>query len=106
MHEQAIIDKILEHISDKTNVLKIELEVGELAGIEPEHLKEHLGERVNWEININSKKSQVKCSCGYEGYARIKQRLHDMVIYDCPRCENVPEVLEGKDIKIVKVIYK
>ena len=106
MHEHSFIQAIISPIQDKENVREIEIEVGELAGITPEHLKEHLIEETGWEVVLRAKKSEVKCSCGYQGQARIKERLHDTVIYDCPECSKLPEVLQGKDIKIIKVTYK
>jgi Zn finger protein HypA/HybF involved in hydrogenase expression len=106
MHEHTFIQAIIKPIKNKEKVKSVEIEVGELAGIESDHLKEHLIEETGWSVKIIEKKSKVKCSCGYEGQAKIKQRLHDMVIYSCPKCGKVPEVLEGKDIKIIKVVYK
>jgi len=106
MHEHTFIQAIIEPIKDKENVKVIELEVGELAGITPEHLKEHLVDETGWEVSVSSKQSNIKCECGYKGPARIRQRLHDMVIFDCPKCEKMPLQVEGKDIKILKVTYK
>jgi Zn finger protein HypA/HybF involved in hydrogenase expression len=106
MHEQAIIDKILETVRDKINAIGIELEIGELVGVDPQHLQELITERTGWTVHTKTIASKVKCSCGYEGPARIRQRLHDQVIYDCPQCENLPKVLQGKKIKIKKVTYK
>jgi len=105
MHEEAFINSILEPIEDKENVLRIEIELGDLVGITPEHLKKHLADKVNWEIKITVKESWVKCVCGYKGPAKIKKRLHDLVIFECPKCGNLPKVIDGKDIKIRKVIY-
>jgi Zn finger protein HypA/HybF involved in hydrogenase expression len=106
MHEQTFIQSIIKPIKDKEKVASVELELGELVGIEPDHLHEHLIDETGWKVKINEKKSKVKCSCGYEGQAQIRESLHDMVIYCCPKCGKTPEVLEGKDVKIIKVIYK
>lgn len=107
MHEHSFIQKIIEQVPEKEKVIEIEIELGELVGIEPEHLKKHLIDETNWNIKITTIKSKIKCSCGYSGQAKILQRLHDIVIYECPMCKNdILEVLEGKDIKITKVIYK
>ena len=106
MHEHTFIQAIIEPIENKENVKGVELEVGELAGITPSHLKEHLIEETGWEVTVSSKPSNITCECGYQGPARIKQRLHDMVIFDCPKCERIPLQADGKDIKILKVIYK
>ncbi|MBD3252804.1 hypothetical protein GF386_03675 [Candidatus Pacearchaeota archaeon] len=107
MHEESFINAILEPIENKDNVEALELEIGELVGIEPKHLKKHLSKRVSWNIIIKKKPSKIRCICGYEGPARIRERLHDIVIFDCPKCGlQSPEIIEGKDIKIIKVIYK
>jgi Zn finger protein HypA/HybF involved in hydrogenase expression len=106
MHEHSFIQAIIEPIENKENVKAIELEVGELAGIEPDHLKEHLVDETGWEVKTTTKPSNIVCECGYIGPARIKQRLHDMVIFDCPKCNSVPNKVDGKDIKILKVTYK
>jgi len=106
MHEQAIIAKILEPIQDKINVVGLELHIGELVGVDPDHLQELLKQQTRWNVHAKPIKSKVKCYCGYQGPARIKQRLHDHVIFDCPMCGSLPRVIEGKKIKIVKVTYK
>lgn len=106
MHEHSFIQAILSNIKNKEEIKSIVIEAGELSGIEPKHLEEHLKEQVNWEIKIISKNSKVKCSCGYKGKPKIRQRLHDLVIFECPKCGLIPEVLEGKDIRIGKVGYK
>ena len=105
MHEHSFIEAILRNVEDRDNVRKIVLEVGELAGIEAGHLREHILERVDWDIEAIEKESVVKCDCGFEGRAKVLERLHDLVIFECPECGGIPEVLEGKDIKILKVVY-
>jgi len=106
MHEEAIINSIIKEIENQEKVKSIEIEVGELAGIEAEHLKEHLKERVDWKIEVMKKDSLIKCECGYQGKAKIEERLHDFVVFSCPKCGKTPEVLDGKDIKIKSIIYE
>jgi Zn finger protein HypA/HybF involved in hydrogenase expression len=106
MHEHSFIQAIIGNIKNKDNVSKIEVEVGELAGIDADHLKEHLAEETSWKVETKTKPSIVTCTCGYQGSPKILQRLHDMVIFECPKCHAIPEVKEGKDIKILKVTYK
>jgi len=106
MHEHSFIEAILSNVENRDNVLAITIEVGELAGIDTHHLIHHMEEHVDWKIDGVTKPAVVKCSCGYKGSPRIRERLHDMVIFDCPECGLIPEALEGKDIKIVKVLYK
>lgn len=106
MHEHTFIEAIVRNIKGKEDVKGIILEVGELAGIEPEHLKEHIQEKFDWDVEVLKKDALVKCECGFEGKPKVLERLHDLVIFECEKCEEVPEILEGKDIKIVKVVYR
>jgi Zn finger protein HypA/HybF involved in hydrogenase expression len=107
MHEHVFIENIIGQIPDKDKVIRVEIELGDLVGIEAPHLKEHLIEHTSWEVDVKTVKSQIKCDCGYSGEANILQRLHDLVIYECPECGNDDvEVISGKDIKIGKVVYK
>ncbi len=107
MHEHTFIQSIINQVPNADKVISIELELGELVGIEADHLKEHLEDETSWKVLIYVKKARIKCTCGYIGEPKILQRLHDLVIYECPQCENDNViVLEGKDIKIGKVEYK
>jgi Zn finger protein HypA/HybF involved in hydrogenase expression len=106
MHEHHFIENIIKNIPNKDNINSVEIEVGELAGIEPVHLKEHLEEHTGWKVKCIAKNSRVTCSCGFDGKPRILQRLHDLVIYECPDCGNNVDVKEGSEIKIIKVFYK
>lgn len=105
MHEHSFIQAIIEPIEDKEKVVKVELEVGELVGIEAGHLKDHLVDETGWSVDVEEVESLVKCDCGYSGRAKIRERLHDLVIFECPSCGRVPSVLRGKDVKIVRVVY-
>jgi len=106
MHEHSFIEAIISPIENKENVIGVLLEVGELAGIEAEHLKEHLIEKSGWDVEVKPVESFVECGCGFEGRAEIRERLHDIVIFECPECSSIPEVLQGDKIKIVKIFYK
>ena len=107
MHEHTFIEAILRNVKNKDNVRGIILEAGELVGIEAGHLREHILKRFNdWDVEVLTKKSLVRCECGFEGRAKILERLHDLVIFECSKCGEVVEVLEGKDIKILKVVYR
>ena len=105
MHEHSFIEAILRDIKNLEKVKKIVLEVGELAGIEGEHLREHLVEGRNFEVEVLGRESRVRCECGFEGRAKVLERLHDFVVFECPACGEVPEIVDGKDIKIVKIVY-
>ena len=105
MHEQTFTQNILDQIPNLESVKEISLEVGELAGIDANHLIEHMKEKVDFDINAKTIPSKIECDCGYTGKAKIIQKLHDLVLYECPNCHKIPEAKEGKSIKITKVIY-
>ncbi len=105
MHEHSFIEGILKNVQDLDKVKKLKLEVGELVGIEAEHLKEHMEEGRNFEVEVLGGKSRARCECGFDGRARILERLHDLVIFECPECGSIPEILEGDKIRILKVVY-
>ena len=115
MHEASFIDAVLKDIEDLAksegfsiaDVSSVVLEVGELAGIEDWHLRKHVVDRLGEGVDVEvlTSESKVLCECGYSGRPRILERLHDFVIFECLRCEGIPEVIRGKDIKILKVIY-
>ena len=107
MHEHHFIENIVSQIPNRENVTYVEIELGDLAGIEGQHLKEHMIEETGWDVEVKVVKSEIKCDCGFSGEAKILQRLHDLVIYECPECGNDDvKVICGKDIKIGKVVYK
>ncbi len=105
MHEHTFIQAIINQVPNKEQVLSVTLAVGDLVGIAPDHLKEHLEEQTGWNVTVNKVPSAVHCSCGYTGEAKIVQRLHDLVLFACPSCGGNVEVLKGQDILIEKVTY-
>ncbi len=105
MHEHSFIQAIIQDIENKDAVSGIVIEVGELAGIEPDHLAEHMKKETGWNVQTNQKNALVSCDCGYKGPPKTRERLHDMVIFECPKCQEIPQILEGKDIKILSVTY-
>lgn len=117
MHEFIIANKILEDIkkyaslnkiSSLDKIISVSFEVGDLAHLSAEELKETLKSRVKFKININRKKAVVKCKCGYKGEPKILDRGHHSLLFVCPECDDIPEIVDGEDIKImeIKVIDK
>lgn len=98
MHEQKLVQDILDKIK-KYKAKKVKIVVGELSGFTAEHLREHL----NFPCEIEEEESLVECECGYRGRAKITEREHDFVLFECPKCSRIPEILKGKDV-IVKEI--
>lgn len=107
MHEIIFAKNIINQIpeSDKDKVQSIEIEVGELAEVTPEELKQALEQLTAWQVTVKPMPSGVKCQCGYSGKANIKERGHHVVIYNCPSCGIVPRVIVGQDIKLKRVVY-
>ena len=55
MHEAYFIQDIINQAKKQGKVREITVEVGTLAPIEPNHLRHHLIEAVDWKINIVEK---------------------------------------------------
>jgi Zn finger protein HypA/HybF involved in hydrogenase expression len=114
MHEITFAKSIIMNINKlnpaNRKIKKVILEVGVLAGIDANHLREHLLEVLeidgkSYDIKTIEMPSLVDCGCGYNGKPEIRQKLHDLVIFNCPNCKSIPEVIEGKDIKILDIIF-
>ena len=60
----------------------------------------------DWEVKVVSGGSRVRCDCGYEGEADIKEHGHDHVVFFCPKCNSVPDILSGRDITLKSVELK
>jgi Zn finger protein HypA/HybF involved in hydrogenase expression len=103
MHDAVIAKSILKDLEKYGKVKKAYLEVGELFGIDPKHLLEHLKEVSDIKFVAEQADSLVECSCGYKGRANITMRMHDIVMYDCPKCGSSVKVIKGDKIMIKKV---
>jgi Zn finger protein HypA/HybF involved in hydrogenase expression len=104
MHDTLITKDIIEAAQKKGRVKGVTIEVGDLGHVPAEELKETLNRMVpEWHIEIIEKKAKVKCSCGYEGEPKILEHTHGHSVYFCPKCRQVPEVTEGKDIVLKEV---
>ncbi|HLC98977.1 MAG TPA: hydrogenase/urease maturation nickel metallochaperone HypA [Candidatus Nanoarchaeia archaeon] len=109
MHETIIASKVLEDLRKGVKGRKIKsarFEVGELAHITADELEETLKEMADFEFTVEEKKAKVKCRCGYIGVPEILDRDHDSIIFTCSKCGEIPEIVEGGDIKIVEVEVK
>ena len=103
MHETIIARKLIEEAEKKGKVKAVTIEIGEVGHLKPEELEPTLKVMVDWDLNIIEKKAVVKCECGYQGSPRILERGHDMCLFVCPTCEEVPTVIEGDQIKLLEV---
>lgn len=105
MHEHSIANKIIEDAKEHGRVNKLVIEVGDLAHLPADEMKEVLEEkRPSWDIKVISKKAIVECVCGYKGEPKIVQQMHDHNIYECPKCSQpLPKILDGEDIVIKEI---
>ena len=104
MHDAVIAQSLLKDLEKQGKVKKAYIEVGELFGIEPEHLLEHLKKVSKIKFDVKQTLSEVECEdCDFKGRANIIERMHDMVLYDCPKCSGHVTVLKGDKIVIAKV---
>ncbi|MDP2750012.1 MAG: hydrogenase/urease maturation nickel metallochaperone HypA [Nanoarchaeota archaeon] len=103
MHHITLANDIVEEAEKYGNIRAITLEVGELAKATPTQIKEGLAYLNEWDVNVVLKKAVVKCKCGHKGMPKIVDRSHDFIFFECPVCGEVPQVLEGDEIKILSV---
>jgi Zn finger protein HypA/HybF involved in hydrogenase expression len=106
MHEKIFVDQIIKTAKKRGDVRAITVEVGDLAHLPAKDLEEALSQAVDWKIKIKTKKSKVKCGCGFVGEPKILCREHDLTLFCCPKCEKVPKILEGYDIILKEVKIK
>jgi Zn finger protein HypA/HybF involved in hydrogenase expression len=103
MHGIHIAADIVKEAKKHGRVKKAVIEVGKIANITKEDLEKHLKSVADFEFKMTSKKAKVKCVCGYEGKPKIIERQHDIVIFSCPACSMVPEVIEGDKITLKSI---
>lgn len=104
MHETVISRKIIEDAKAFGDVKAVWVAVGELAHIPAHELAPTLlGMAAPWRVEISETPAKVRCICGFEGHPKILERGHDMCVFECPDCGEVPAILEGGDIKITRV---
>ncbi len=104
MHETIIAKDIIETAQKQGVVKEIVVEVGQLGHLPINEMRDVLEELVDWKVTVIEKKAVVRCKCGYEGDPKVLEKGHDHNVFICPKCENIPEVLEGEDIVLKKVV--
>ncbi len=98
-----IVKQIIEKAKRKGDVKSILVEVGELSNVSAEEIEASIKEMVDWQVLVATKRSKVKCSCGYEGNPKILGKKAGMTLFVCPKCSGLPKVYEGKDIILKEV---
>ena len=104
MHETIIADSIINEARRHGAVKIIYLEIGELAHVPESELIGCLRRLVKWKIYSKEKKAKVKCKCGFMGHPKILERGHDSFLVECPKCKRIPKLVDGTQIKILKVV--
>jgi len=87
MHEGIFAESIINEAKKHGKVKKIIVEVGDLAHLPAKDLLNALKARVDWEIEIIEKR-------------------HEMTRFECPKCGNLPEILEGDQIILRDVLVE
>ena len=106
MHETAITNSIIEEANKHGNVKELHLEIGELAHVPSDDLVKCLKSITPWKIVHTENEARSRCECGFEGHPKIVDRGHDYFYIECPRCQNVPELIKGTEIKILKGVIE
>ncbi|MBS3781991.1 MAG: hydrogenase maturation nickel metallochaperone HypA [Candidatus Thermoplasmatota archaeon] len=94
-------------------IKEVRIEVGELTFLGEEQMKfayETLSRDTileGSELNIDSIPSKIRCEeCGYEGsvnYSDGGYAHYNIPVINCPECDSKPEIVKGKETKIVGV---
>jgi len=104
MHETIIAKQIIDEAKKRGKVKSIKVEVGEMGHLPANEFYATITTMVDWKVNMIVKNGKVKCSCGYVGRPNILERGHDVCVFECPKCGDVPKkILEGQDIKLLEV---
>lgn len=107
MHEGFIAKELIDKAKEQGIVKKITIEVGDLAHLPAEDLEEALKKRVDWDIKIIKVPGLVECKCGYKGEPKILEKAHDLTLFECPACHNIPfKILKGEDIVLKDVVVE
>jgi Zn finger protein HypA/HybF involved in hydrogenase expression len=106
MHEHAIAHEIIHESEKQGDVKSITVEVGALAHLPAKDFEKVLKTMVKWDVNVVEKPAKVRCVCGFIGKPKILEHSHDVSLFECPKCHNIPDVIEGNEIILKKVVVK
>ena len=118
LHEYVLADRVLqsalEYMNDQklTAIQRIDVDVGELLGLENESLRSAFGivskgSRVeDATLRIHRVKGVVECgSCGYTGGLDSgKDHHHIDPAFQCPKCGVPVKIKSGNEIKITRIV--
>jgi Zn finger protein HypA/HybF involved in hydrogenase expression len=103
MREEQYIAAIVEEAQKKGNVYEIALEVGELSSVDAKVIQRELLKQKNWTVLLFEAPGKVGCLCGYVGRPKIFRRSSFGVEFTCPKCNALPAILEGNNVKMKEV---
>ena len=103
MHGIHIAGDIISKAREQGKVKKAFIELGQIANITESDLSKQMKNLADFNFVITIKEAKVRCKCGYEGKPQILERQHDLVLFNCPLCKEVPEVIEGDKIILKSV---
>lgn len=103
MHERILAQEIINKAKELGKVKSITVEVGDLAHLPANEMEQVLKQMTSWKVNIIKKQAQVKCKCSYNGKPKIIEQKHDYVFFKCPKCNDIPKIISGKDIILKEV---
>ena len=103
MHETIIANEIIDKAVKHGNVKAVTIEVGEMGHLPADEFYKTISTLVPWKINLIEKEGKVECECGFIGRPTILERGHDVCIFECPKCREIPRVVDGNEIKLLSV---
>ncbi len=121
MHEYSVMNQLMSALLDELEeekdnierVKEVRIEVGELTFLGEDQLKfafETLSKDTiveEAELKVTELESEVRCDdCGYEGginYSNDPAFHYNVPVISCPECDSKPEIVKGKETKIVGV---
>lgn len=106
MHDTIIAKMVMDDLNKHKNIVSARIEVGELAEITAAELEKALKAMAKFRIEVTEKKAKVKCRCGHTGSPEVLERGHHFSVFACKKCGEVPEILEGNEIRIKDVDVK
>lgn len=103
MHEFEVVNSIVSEAKRHGSVKSVLIEIGGLASLTAKELEDALKKQVAWKIGIRKRQAAVRCSCGYTGKPKIIERMHDTILFECPKCCGIPEIISGDKIILKEV---
>jgi len=119
MHEYSVMNQLISALLEELDgrdidrIKRVRIEVGELTFLGHEQLKfayKTLNQETileGSELDIKEIKSKIRCGeCGYEGGVNYSNRTsvhYQVPVISCPECDSKPDIVHGKETKIVGV---